>query len=249
MRKNTRSTVRMWRALPSALAPAALLVASLLSLQSRVGDAAVGGLSSAELLQSSAASAAMRPAVHRLRGGELGGGTHVVSPQGSPALSSTRLSPRYSSETLGSARRGHSTVHFESSQLKDQSQQDQASPLPEHLKALKKQLEQQKVKDFVSPTNLRTTSPREGDLDLSTPIQVFAPFRLSLTPPLSIFLSPSFLLAFLLLHSPLPFFPPVVPLNLTSVPMRDLGRRHHGGHQPRLRLARQGRGHSLQNSS
>ena len=53
----------------------AFLVATLLSLQSHVGDAAIGGFSSAELLQSVAAT---RPAVHRLRGGELGGGTQVI---------------------------------------------------------------------------------------------------------------------------------------------------------------------------
>jgi len=154
------------RRVPSAVLPAALLMALLLSLQSRVGDAAVGALSSAELLQS-AASPVRYPGVHRLRGGELGGGIRV-SPRGSPALSSTLRSPMFSSELRASELRGRqSTVHFESS-TKDQTHSQQ-SPLPEHLRALKQQLQKQKTNDFVSPTNLRTTDGAY-DLDLATPI-------------------------------------------------------------------------------
>ena len=59
--------------LKSAARPAVVLVlGSLLAL----GDAAPGGLLSAELLQ---AAAAMRPSMNRLRGGELGSGTQVSS--------------------------------------------------------------------------------------------------------------------------------------------------------------------------
>lgn len=156
---------RLFRRVPSAVLPAALLMASLISMHSHVGDAAVGGLSSAELLQTTGSASVRFPAVHRLRGGELGGGTRVSS-QGSPALSSTLRSPMYSSEMRASELRGRQSVHFESSKDHTHSQQ---SPLPEHLKALKQQLEQQKLKEFVSPTNLRTADGAH-DLDLSTPM-------------------------------------------------------------------------------
>jgi hypothetical protein len=149
-----------------AVAPAALLVASLLSLHSSVGDAAVdGGRSGADLLR---AAAAVRPVVHRLRGGELGGGAQVSPVQVSTPHSSTRRD-MYSSEMRGGERMGRqSTVHFESSHTKDETQ-SYNSPLPEHLKALKKQLEQQRLKDFTSPVDARA----EGfarELDLSTPM-------------------------------------------------------------------------------
>lgn len=63
--------------LKSAAVPAVVLLGSLLALQTpNVGDAAAGGLLSADLLQ---AAAAMRPAMPRLRGGELGSGTQVSS--------------------------------------------------------------------------------------------------------------------------------------------------------------------------
>lgn len=151
----------------AALAPAALLVASLLSLHSRVGDAAVdGGFSSAKVLR---AAAAVRPVLHRLRGGELGGGAQVSPLQMSSPQSSTRRSPVYSSEMRGTDRPGrHNVVRFESSHTKDETQSHH-SPLPEHLKALKKQLEQQKLKDFASPLNARAVSGAQ-ELDLSTPV-------------------------------------------------------------------------------
>jgi len=66
------------RRVPSAVLPAALLMALLLSLQSRVGDATVGALSSAELLQS-AASTVRYPGVHRLRGAGVSSGVTIVT--------------------------------------------------------------------------------------------------------------------------------------------------------------------------
>ena len=70
----------------------------------------------------------------------------------------------YSSEL----RPRQSTVHFESSQTKDQTQ-SQASPMLDHISALK--LEQRKLKqDYASPTALRTSDGEAHGLDLSSPL-------------------------------------------------------------------------------
>ena len=70
------------RRLKTAAVPAAVLLGSLLSLlQTHVGDAAAGGVLSAELLEQAAAA---RPTMPRLRGGELGAGTKVGAPRARP---------------------------------------------------------------------------------------------------------------------------------------------------------------------
>ena len=169
-----RPVFSVQRALPVEMGHAILLVALMLLLEANQGGAAVRGISSADLLQSSAAGVAigvaMRPSVHRLRGGELGSQTQVLmSPhrvRGADSGVHEPLSPLFSSEMRASdlrAQRAHNGVHFESS-LKDHSAAQSQSPL------LMKQREQHKLKEFLSPTNLRTTHPGTHDLDLTTPV-------------------------------------------------------------------------------
>ena len=105
-------------------------------------------------------------------------GSEAGAGEGNSSLllsSAHKLSPMYSSDLRNlelRGKQGQSAVTFESLRKENS---EHTSPLPGHLAALKQQLEKQKLKDFASPTNLRSPSADGGgsnDLDLSTPMQV-----------------------------------------------------------------------------